>query len=345
MRGMGAKDTMRPTVPISYVLLMLDIAADHGVSRERLLDGLGIDDALLQKPDARIALLDEYARLCIRALKYTGEPGLAYEFGLRATITSHGLLGFGLMSQPSLRGVFDFANRFATTLRLPAWELRFLTDDGYAMVDGREAVPHGSLRRFSCEQLLVSLTSIVRHILPDPPVELWFDYPEPEYHARFAARLPPVRFSMPSTQIRIPIDYLDVPLRTGDRVAAQLAERECERELALIGGVDDLVKRVRAVLQIGDDGYPDLETVAARLHLTSRTLNRRLGALGTSFRQLLDEARRTDSRTLLEDPALNVADIAARLGYSSAANFSRAFQNWTGTSPGSFRVRRRSPDA
>ncbi|HEY0973236.1 MAG TPA: AraC family transcriptional regulator ligand-binding domain-containing protein [Solimonas sp.] len=342
---MSSRDTARPTVPISYVLLMLDIAADYGVSRERLLEGLGIDDHLLQRPDARIALLDEYARLCIRALKYTGEPGLAYEFGLRATITSHGLLGFGMMSQRTLRDVFTFANRFATTLRLPAWELRFLTENGYAMVDGREAVPHGSLRRFSCEQLLVSLTSIVRHILPDPPVELWFDYPEPEYHARFRERLPPVRFSMPATQIRIPIDYLDAPLRTGDRVAAQLAERECERELALIGGVDDLVKRVRAVLQRDDAGYPDLEAVAERLHVTSRTLNRRLGALGTSYRQLLDQARHADSRSLLEDPALSVSDIALRLGYSSAANFSRAFQNWTGASPGSFRARRRDAQA
>lgn len=334
---MGARETIRPTVPISYVLLMLDLVADYGVSRERLLDGLGISDELLQRPDGRIALLNEYARLCIRALKMTGEPALAYEFGLRATITTHGLLGFGLMSQRTLRDVFTFANRFGASLRLPAWELRFLTEGGYAIVDGREAVPHGSLRRFSCEQLLVSLTSIVRHILPEPPLELWFDYPEPEYHARYRERLPAVRFSMPATQIRIPDRYLDLPLRTADPVSAMLAERECERELALLGGIDDLVKRVRAVLLIGDAGYPDLEAVAARLHLTPRTLNRRLTALGTSFRQLLDEARRTDSRSLLEDPALSVADIAARLGYSSAANFSRAFRAWAGDSPGSFR--------
>lgn len=335
---MAAKEMVRPTVPISYVLLMLELCAELGVGRERLLDGLGIDEELLRRPDARIGLLNEYARLCIRALKYTGEPALAYEFGLRATVTTHGLIGFGLMSQRSLREVFAFAHRFGSSLRLPAWELRFLTDGDHAIVDGREAVPHGSLRRFSCEQFLVSLYSIVGQLLPGAPVELWFDYAEPDYHARYRERLPAVRFGTPVTQIRIPARYLDQPLRTHDPVSAMLAERECERELALIGSVDDVVKRVRAVLVAGSEGYPDLEAVAARLHLTARTLNRRLNALGTSFRELLDEARRRDSHTLLGDPALSIADVALRLGYSSAANFSRAFQKWTGRSPGSVRA-------
>ena len=79
--------------------------------------------------------------------------------------------------------------------------------------------------------------------------------------------------------------------------------------------------------------------MAERLHLTPRTLIRRLKEHGSSFQQLLDEARHRDSMRLLEDPTMTHADIAARLGYSTASNFSRAFRSWTNSTPGSARPR------
>ncbi|ROH89660.1 AraC family transcriptional regulator [Stagnimonas aquatica] len=335
---MRTNDLIVPTVPISYVLLMLDIAADLGIERERLLSGIAIPPELLLRPDGRISLLQEYATLCQRALDLTGEPGLAYEFGLRATLTTHGILGYGLMSQPSLRQVFDFAQRYASILRMPAWDMRFYTEGPYAVMEGHESISHGHLRRFSCEQLLVSVSSIARQLLPaDAPLELWFDHPEPDYHPRFRHRLPQARFSTGLTQVRIPSQYLDIPLKMADSVSAQLAERECERELTLLGHNRDLVNQVRALLVNQPDGYPSLDAVADSLHTTSRTLTRQLDKRGSGFRLLLEEARKRDSLNLLKDPRLTLTDIAHRLGYSTMANFARAFRCWHGDSPGGWR--------
>ncbi len=341
---MRANDLIVPTVPVSYVLLMLDIAADHGVHRETLLDGLAITPEMLQKPDARVSLLADYARLCIRALKHTGEPALGYEFGLRSTLTTHGILGYGLMSQARFRDMLTFAQRFGATLRMPAWQLRFYEDGDHAVMEGQEAIAHGSLRRFSCEQLVVSMYSIAQQLLPvpDPEIELLFDYPEPEYHARYRDRLPRARFSTSRTQIRVPAAYLDMPLRTADQVSALLAERECERELSLLSRNRDLVNQVRAVLVNDGARYPTLEQVAERLHTSTRTLNRQLEKRGSGFRELLAEARQRDSLRLLEDPRLTLTDIAQQLGYSSLANFARAFRVWNGASPGEFRARSES---
>lgn len=338
---MRANDLIIPTVPVSYVLLMLDIAAGYGVRRETLLDGLAITPEMLQKPDARVSLLNDYARLCIRAFKHTGEPALGYEFGLRATLTTHGILGYGLMSQARFRDMLEFAQRFGATLRMPAWQLRFYVDGDHAVMEGQEAIAHGSLRRFSCEQLVVSMYSIAQQLLPlaDPAIELLFDYPEPEYHARYRDRLPRARFGTSRTQIRVPAAYLDLPLRTADQVSALLAERECARELSLLGHNRDLVNQVRAVLVNDGGGYPTLEQVAERLHTSTRTLNRQLEKRGSGFRELLAEARQRDSLRLLEDPRLTLTDIAQQLGYSSLANFARAFRGWNGTSPGEFRAR------
>jgi AraC-like DNA-binding protein len=96
---------------------------------------------------------------------------------------------------------------------------------------------------------------------------------------------------------------------------------------------------VRAVLASADDGYPDLDAVALRLSMSSRTLKRRLGEQGFGFRKLLDEVRLRDSVRLLRDTSLSVEQVALRVGYTAPGNFIRAFRGWTGTTPSAFRNR------
>jgi AraC-like DNA-binding protein len=329
-----------PTVPISYVRHMIDVAAALGADCGELLDGTGIDAATLERADARVSLLQQYAMLCRRAVVLTGEPALAYEFGLRSTLTTHGILGYGLMSQATLRHVLQFADRFAAVLRMPAWNMRFFIDEHCAVMEGRETISHGDLRRFSCETLLVSVSTIARQLLPaDAGIELLFEHPEPPYHDRYRERLPACTFSASANQMRIPLRYLDLPLKMADAVSAQIAERECARELDLIGEQRDVVNQLRAILVHQPNGYPSFEAIASRLYMSPRTLTRQLAERGTSFRRLLAEARNRDSRTLLKDPRLSLTDIAQRLDYSSQANFARAFRTWNGVSPGRYRER------
>ncbi len=47
--------------------------------------------------------------------------------------------------------------------------------------------------------------------------------------------------------------------------------------------------------------------------------------------------RRRDSIRLLQATSLTVAEIADRLGYTAAGNFTRAFRKWTGVSPAEYR--------
>jgi AraC-like DNA-binding protein len=333
-------ELIAPTVPVSYVLLVLSLMAERGIGRERLLHGLSITEELLQHPDGRIHLLTDYATLCTRAMALSNDPGLGYEFGLRSTLTTHGIVGYGLMSQPTLRHVLDFAARFGTVLRMPAWNLRFFSEDGHAVMQGLESISHGALRAFSCQQLIISCYAVARDLFPGfcQDMVLHFDFAEPPYHARYADRLPTCRFNMPFNEFRLPMSYADIPLKSADQISAKLAERECERELALFGGQNqDVVRQVRAQLVLSPHGYPNLDAVAQRQCVSARTLTRQLQARGTHFRALLTEAQKRDAQTLLSDPRLDLTDIALRLGYSSLTNFARAFREWHDVSPGEFR--------
>lgn len=339
---MKTSELAKPTVASTYVLQTLQLAQDRGVSPARMLAGLDISAEQLEQPDARLGLF-KYGTLCLRALQLTGEPALGYEFGLRSSLTAHGFFGFGLMCQPTLRAAIEFATRFFAPLRAPGWDARFLIEDGQAISHIFETVPYGILRQYALDMLMVSLVTTFRALLPpQPAIELWFDCEEPAYYARYRARLPAVRFNAGANQLRLPQAYLDLRIDTANASSARLIERECERELALLGRTDDLLQRVRAALLHPGEGYPDLPQMAERLHLTPRTLVRRLHEHGTSFQALLDEARHRDSLRLLQDPTLTLADIAMRVGFSTPANFSRAFRGWTGATPGRFRGRQQT---
>ena len=79
--------------------------------------------------------------------------------------------------------------------------------------------------------------------------------------------------------------------------------------------------------------------VAHELGMSVRTLARRLGDLGVSFAQILDELRHDLALRYLRDPNLSLSQIAFLLGYSELSAFSHAFRRWTRTTPGAWRTR------
>jgi AraC-like DNA-binding protein len=78
--------------------------------------------------------------------------------------------------------------------------------------------------------------------------------------------------------------------------------------------------------------------IASKLCVSQRTLTRQLTEQGTSYRELLNEAKQRDSLTLLKDARLSIADVAERLGYSAVTNFARACRVWHGMAPNALRA-------
>src|SRR5499425_95502 len=83
---------------------------------------------------------------------------------------------------------------------------------------------------------------------------------------------------------------------------------------------------------------PGIQDLAGELHLSTRTLQRRLTEQGISFQRLLEEARRELARHYLLHSSLGLNETAYLLGYEDANSFFRAFHHWEGTSPGQWRV-------
>lgn len=112
-------------------------------------------------------------------------------------------------------------------------------------------------------------------------------------------------------------------------LGAALGELEAQSSVA--EQVKIVVKRNLA------SGQPCLSDVAKQLGMSDRTLQRRITQEGSTFRDLLSDARRDLSHHLLTDPATDIDEVACLLGYQDTTSFYRAFREWEGMPPNRWR--------
>ena len=133
------------------------------------------------------------------------------------------------------------------------------------------------------------------------------------------------------------------PIVTADPYLNQLCARLCEETLARLGKKASTlkVKVENAIAVLLPHGEMHFDAVAAELGMSGRTLARRLASEGHSFSKILDGLRSALARRYLAESDMSISEIAWLLGYSEVANFTHAFNRWTGTSPRTERAKAR----
>ena len=116
-------------------------------------------------------------------------------------------------------------------------------------------------------------------------------------------------------------------------LSAQLSARR-----GALSGVSPLLGQLRAVLEASGPRSA-VDEVAQQLSLSSRTLQRRLGELGTSFQKELLRHRLQAAQVALAKSDLPITTIALEAGFSTPQAFSAAFRKVSGLTPSQFRAR------
>jgi AraC-like DNA-binding protein len=121
---------------------------------------------------------------------------------------------------------------------------------------------------------------------------------------------------------------------------------QLEEELKQESGDENFLARVRTAVQEKLTGRrPTIEGIADALHISSRTLQRRLQEAGSSFQRVLEEARHQLARRYLNNSVLELNEAAYLLGYNDANSFVRAFRTWEGIPPARWREQQRAKAA
>lgn len=128
------------------------------------------------------------------------------------------------------------------------------------------------------------------------------------------------------------------PFLTANEGMWQVFEPELRRRLTELDESATVAERVRAALLEGlPSGRVSMDSVARRLSLSKRTLQRRLSAEATTFQQVLQDTRETLATHYLQRTQLATAEISFLLGFEEPNSFYRAFSSWTGQTPDNVR--------
>lgn len=335
--------TPRPdfVVPGVIPLTYLGYAADQGLDPLALLReaGVRVDSTAAVAAGMPLAAVE---RLLVVLLAKLGDERLGFEIGWRLPPTAFGSVGHAMLASATLGDALRVCERYWPLIG-GGLSLQVSVEGEHCVLDfvPTFAVPE-VFRRLMLEAAIAGVARGVSILAPNAlaQCEAWLDFPEPKHVVLARERVPGIRYGMPATQFRAPLAAMDWPLAMANEPGLRAALEQCDRELAVVQVPSRIAARVQQELRLGRDGYPTLDAVAARLHMSTRTLRRRLKEEGAQYSALLDQARWRDAVRLLANPELDVQRIAALLGYSEPANFTRAFRKWTGKSPTAWRVER-----
>lgn len=321
-----------PTLWSSALRACLSGFAALGLDADRVRRDAGVDAAQLADPDARVPFAIA-AKVWPAAQAQWGQRGLGLHTGAAVPFGELGVLDYATVTAATLgegltslvrafRVVSHGASAFAYERDgAGSGELRFLGEVPPEVRDYSLAGVVGRLRLLGVEAEALRFAG--------PPLA------EPEAYARLLGVAP--RFGADNA-LRVAAKDLDAD--RGDsryRGLRSIVGREVERLLAGIPTPDAATEARRVIARLLPAGTPTLGEVARAMAVSSRTLQRRLAAEGTTLRALVDDTRASLACAHLRADRLRIAEIAYLLGYTEPGTFTASFRRWRGVSPSEFR--------
>ncbi|MFP5383635.1 MAG: AraC family transcriptional regulator [Gammaproteobacteria bacterium] len=306
-----------------------------------LLAGTSLSPQQVFQLDEHLSLPDQVT-IIRNALRISGDPALGLRMGSKLHLAAHGPVGVAAYSSATLGEAIDVMVRHQN-IRGQFAGMEIERDATSLRVVFNLRVPYDEVGLFLIEALVASAQGSVSFLVGDDVdgsrIEL--GYPAPAHAAVYGQYLyAPFRFDAPRTLLTMSRAQEKTPLPFADPIAKQQAERQCEQIAVELKQRGSFASRVTGILRNNPGQLWTLDDVAASLHLSARTLIRRLKDEGTSYQHLLDEEQQRMARVYLENPRHTVESVAAALGYHDVSTFRRAFKRWFGVPPSEYLANR-----
>jgi len=318
---------------------LLDVAGRCGLDRQQLLGELGIDGAALEDRDNRLPA-ETFARFWNLIGARCPDRPLALDWIATFKITDAGLMGYLISHLRTVREAAETMVRFGRLVNeaaAPALaEAPVTSRIRYGLAPVFLATQHAP------EAMMVSLVAFLRSVAGQDftPTAIRFPYPA-------TPRTPPLQKFFGTTvhhdagevSAEFPTEILDRALPGADPVLAAYLRRQVKEVVQKIDAPNAVSQEcARRIAERLGAGEPSQAFIAKQMGMSERTLQRRLQTEGTSFNELLEQARRTIACSYLADRKLAAYEVSFLLGYSEPATFFRAFKRWTGKTPLEYRA-------
>jgi AraC-like DNA-binding protein len=309
----------------------------YGVDPRQALDAAHIPPEELEDSRARITAR-QMEILSGAAMQQLDDEALGW-FSRKLPWGSYGMLCRASLSSPTL-GVA--LKRWCRHHRLLTGDvLLHLSQAGpVATLAIEEHRRFGALREFCLVTLLRYVHGYACWAVDSqiPLLRAFFPFEAPAHAGVYPLLFPgPVAFGAGQAGFSFDAQYLALPLLRDERALRLMLERALPLTVLQYRRDRLLVQRVRQSLRTRAERLRTADALARHLHVSVRTLHRRVREEGSSLQALKDEARRELATELLYRSDRSVKEVAWASGFRNEKSFARAFKEWTGKSPTDYR--------
>jgi AraC-like DNA-binding protein len=317
-------------------------------SPDELLAGCGISASELAVSE----FVDAYKLAAIFSNfdLYVADPAWTGRLGAQFNIAAHGALGFAALSAPTLGEALDVMGTLYPSRNTAMRAELFATDSQYGlrMFDLTGVVEFGKwMAEVVLKVIEVLLSTVLGHPVGDN-VQIRFSHCAPDDIGSFTAAYDSqIIFNASQNSIAFPIAWRMMPSPLHDEPVYRSNVIKCREQIEAREQQSSIAATVRNLLRNHFDTQmlqsnanlrpPSLEQIADHLHMTPRTIIRRLHREDTAYKKILESLRRDYAAIMLKDARRSAAEVGEVLGYKEPANFGRAFRRWYGISPAQWR--------
>lgn len=330
-------------ISVSIVRDVVYMAAGKGVPVSVLCAKAEIDVVRLDDADERFGLA-EMNRVWAAAVELTKDNYLGLHTGEEVNFASLGIVGYLVQNSPDLMSAFKRAADYLTlSSNLLVTTIEKRRSDTVIVFTPIPAFANEY--EFGARQAVESSMSFVVHAAqkltakPIRPKRVSFAFAAPantaEYDRIFNTALV---FREEENALLYAAEDLQLPVVSFNRTLFEMLDREAKQLVDSQSGGKTLRTEIkRLMIPMFQKELPQLESLAEKLAMSTRSLQRRLHEEGTSFQEVFEESRAELATQYLRNPSLTLSEIAYLLGYAELSAFSRAFRRRTGQSPTDFR--------
>ncbi|WP_169577619.1 AraC family transcriptional regulator [Sinimarinibacterium sp. CAU 1509] len=327
-------------IATTYTRILARTLGLKGNAVQPLLQGTDVTPTDIEFEKRELTRAEQY-QIIENALKLTDQPGLGLLVGEQVEMSTHGILGLAAMTSATLNEALSIITKYHP-VRAPFLSIQQEQSDRDLIIRfGTVDDISEPVSRFLIEAFASMLQTIVERIVEDEvtnasllltltPSQAWETYRQ-HFHCAVT------RTDAALCEYAIPLALANMPCPTRNEALHERAEVGCRTLADQIAGQATWRGKVEALFRVGHAAFLSLEDCAQLLHVSSRTLNRRLLAEGTSYHAMVDSSMKSLAVHLLGETTLTVDAIAYDLGYEHPSNFRRAFRRWFGMSPATYR--------
>jgi AraC-like DNA-binding protein len=328
------------TVPMSFVHSLLGGTPLDRPAQADALARAGIAPALLGAETARVTT-EQFATLYqLLARELDDElPGM---FSRPVRAGAFKFLCLSLMESANLQtALFRFTRFFH--LVLDDFAIELARQDGLIRMALVPQTPEAPANTFGQEIMLKLIHGVASWLTGHRMLLARVDcaYPRPRHASEYGFLYPgPVHFEQALSALYFEAGQLATPIRQDRKSLNTFLARAPGDWLFVSFEEHPVSQRLREYLAPRLERPTAAGEAAAALHLSLRTLTRRLADEGSTFQALKDELRRDTAIRRLTTSDTPIAVIGQELGFEDPNAFHRAFKKWTGSTPGAYRVQR-----